>query len=380
MAVDKRLNPNSEPQTVNDALMIPAKTGETVELEPGTDNPMVEITDDGGAIVGEQERIIEDNHDANLAELIDETELGNIASELTGFYEDDLSSRDEWEQAYKKGLDLLGLKYDERSQPFQGASGVTHPLLSESVTQFQAQAYKELLPAGGPVRTQVIGEVTKEKEDQAQRVQEFMNYQIMHVMEEFDPDLDQMLFYLPLSGSTFKKIYYDASLGRAVSKFIPSDDLVVPYNAVNLEQAERVTHVIKKSENEVRKLQVTGFYRDVEIQVVNNQNEVEEKERSLSGVRKVGYSDDEYTLLEVHANLDIPGFEREDGIKVPYIVTIDEGSGKILSIYRNYSEEDDKLRKTQYFVHYKFLPGLGFYGLGLIHMLGGLSRTATAAS
>ena len=240
-------------------------------------------------------------------------------------------------------------------------------------------AYKELLPAGGPVRTQVIGEVTKEKEDQAQRVQEFMNYQIMHVMEEFDPDLDQMLFYLPLSGSTFKKIYYDASLGRAVSKFVPSDDLVVPYNAVNLEQAERVTHVIKKSENEVRKLQVTGFYRDVDIQVVNNQNDVEEKERSLSGVRKVGYSDDEYTLLEVHANLDIPGFEREDGIKVPYIVTIDEGSGKILSIYRNYSEEDDKLRKTQYFVHYKFLPGLGFYGLGLIHMLGGLSRTATAA-
>tara|TARA_Y100000004_G_scaffold71005_1_gene79845 strand:+ start:1971 stop:4358 length:2388 start_codon:yes stop_codon:yes gene_type:complete len=379
MAVDKRLNPNDEPQTVNDALMIPAKTGETVELEPGTDNPMVEITDDGGAIVGEQERIIEDTHDANLAELIDETELGNIASELTGFYEDDLSSREDWEQAYKKGLDLLGLKYDERSQPFQGASGVTHPLLSESVTQFQAQAYKELLPAGGPVRTQVIGEVTKEKEDQAQRVQEFMNYQIMHVMEEFDPDLDQMLFYLPLSGSTFKKIYYDASLGRAVSKFVPSDDLVVPYNAVNLEQAERVTHVIKKSENEVRKLQVTGFYRDVDIQVVNNQNDVEEKERALSGVRKVGYSDDEYTLLEVHANLDIPGFEREDGIKVPYIVTIDEGSGKILSIYRNYSEEDDKLRKTQYFVHYKFLPGLGFYGLGLIHMLGGLSRTATAA-
>ena len=379
MAVDKRLNPNTEPQTVNDALMIPAKTGETVELEPGTDNPMVEITEDGGAIVGEQDRIIEDTHDANLAELIDETELNNIASELQGFYEDDLSSRDEWEQAYKKGLDLLGLKYDERSQPFQGASGVTHPLLTESVTQFQAQAYKELLPAGGPVRTQVIGEVTKEKEDQAQRVKEFMNYQIMHVMEEFDPDLDQMLFYLPLSGSTFKKIYYDASLGRAVSKFVPSDDLVVPYNAVNLEQAERVTHVIKKSENEVRKLQVTGFYRDVDIRTLDEQNELEEKERQLSGVRKVGYSDGDYTLLEVHANLDIPGFEREDGIKVPYIVTIDEGSGNVLSIYRNYREDDDKLTKTQYFVHYKFLPGLGFYGLGLIHMLGGLSRTATAA-
>tara|TARA_R100000988_G_scaffold25079_1_gene12222 strand:- start:95 stop:2473 length:2379 start_codon:yes stop_codon:yes gene_type:complete len=378
MAIDKRLDPN-EPQTVNDALMIPPKTGETVQLDPGTDNPIVEITEDGGAIVGEQEQIVEDTHDANLAELIDETDLSNIASELTGFYEDDLSSRSEWESAYKKGLDLLGLKYDERSQPFQGASGVTHPLLSESVTQFQAQAYKELLPAGGPVRTQVMGEVTKEKEDQAQRVQEFMNYQIMHVMEEFDPDLDQMLFYLPLSGSTFKKIYYDASLGRAVSKFVPSDDLVVPYNAVNIEQAERVTHVIKKSENEIRKLQVTGFYRDVEIQTYNNQDEIEEKEQQISGMKKAGYADDEYTLLEIHANLDIPGFEREDGIKAPYIVTVDEGSGKVLSIYRNYDEEDDKLKKTQYFVHYKFLPGLGFYGLGLIHMLGGLSRTATAA-
>ena len=378
MAIDKRLDPN-EPQTVNDALMIPPKTGETIQLDPGTDNPIVEITEDGGAIVGEQEQIVEDTHDANLAELIDETELSNIASELTGFYEDDLSSRSEWESAYKKGLDLLGLKYDERSQPFQGASGVTHPLLSESVTQFQAQAYKELLPAGGPVRTQVMGEVTKEKEDQAQRVQEFMNYQIMHVMEEFDPDLDQMLFYLPLSGSTFKKIYYDASLGRAVSKFVPSDDLVVPYNAVNIEQAERVTHVIKKSENEIRKLQVTGFYRDVEIQTYNNQDEIEEKEQQISGMKKAGYADDEYTLLEIHANLDIPGFEREDGIKAPYIVTVDEGSGKVLSIYRNYDEEDDKLKKTQYFVHYKFLPGLGFYGLGLIHMLGGLSRTATAA-
>ena len=378
MAIDKRLDPN-EPQTINDALMIPPKTGETIQLDPGTDNPIVEITEDGGAIVGEQEQIVEDTHDANLAELIDETDLSNIASELTGFYEDDLSSRSEWESAYKKGLDLLGLKYDERSQPFQGASGVTHPLLSESVTQFQAQAYKELLPAGGPVRTQVMGEVTKEKEDQAQRVQEFMNYQIMHVMEEFDPDLDQMLFYLPLSGSTFKKIYYDASLGRAVSKFVPSDDLVVPYNAVNIEQAERVTHVIKKSENEIRKLQVTGFYRDVEIQTYNNQDEIEEKEQQISGMKKAGYADDEYTLLEIHANLDIPGFEREDGIKAPYIVTVDEGSGKVLSIYRNYDEEDDKLKKTQYFVHYKFLPGLGFYGLGLIHMLGGLSRTATAA-
>ncbi len=378
MAVDKRIDPN-EPQTVNDALMIPPRVGETVELEPGTDDPLVEITEDGGAIIGEQEEILDESFDSNLAEFIDENDLGVIASELFDHYQHDLSSRKEWEEAYKKGLDLLGLKYNERSQPFQGASGVTHPLLAESVTQFQSQAYKELLPAGGPVRTQVIGEVTKSKEDQAQRVQEFMNYQITHVMEEFDPDLDQMLFYLPLSGSTFKKIYYDAGIGRAISKFVPSDDLVVPYNATNLEQSERVTHVIRKSENEIRKLQVSGFYRDVDIKPMESDDRIQEKEQEVSGIRKVGYADDEYTLLEVHANLDVPGFEREDGIKVPYIVTIDEGSNKILSIYRNYREEDETLKKIEYFAHYKFLPGLGFYGLGLIHMLGGLSRTATAA-
>ena len=378
MAIDKRIDPN-EPRTVNDALMIPPKVGETVELEPGTDNPLVEITEDGGAIVGEQERILEDTFDSNLAEFIDENDLSVISSDLVEGYENDLSSRKEWAEAYKKGLDLLGLKYNERSQPFQGASGVTHPLLSESVTQFQSQAYKELLPAGGPVRTQVIGEVTKAKEDQAQRVQEFMNYQITHVMEEFDPDLDQMLFYLPLSGSTFKKIYYDGGVNRAVSKFVPSDDLVVPYNATNLEQAERVTHVIRKSENEIRKLQVSGFYRDIQIKPMDLEDRIQEKENEISGVKKVGYVDDEYTLLEIHANLDIPGFETEDGIKLPYIVTIDEGSGKVLSVYRNYKENDDTLKKIQYFAHYKFLPGLGFYGLGLIHMLGGLSRTATAA-
>ena len=378
MAIDKRIDPN-EPRTVNDALMIPPKVGETVELEPGTDNPLVEITEDGGAIVGEQERILEDTFDSNLAEFIDENDLSVISSDLVEGYENDLSSRKEWAEAYKKGLDLLGLKYNERSQPFQGASGVTHPLLSESVTQFQSQAYKELLPAGGPVRTQVIGEVTKAKEDQAQRVQEFMNYQITHVMEEFDPDLDQMLFYLPLSGSTFKKIYYDGGVNRAVSKFVPSDDLVVPYNDTNLEQAERVTHVIRKSENEIRKLQVSGFYRDIQIKPMDLEDRIQEKENEISGVKKVGYVDDEYTLLEIHANLDIPGFETEDGIKLPYIVTIDEGSGKVLSVYRNYKENDDTLKKIQYFAHYKFLPGLGFYGLGLIHMLGGLSRTATAA-
>ena len=246
-------------------------------------------------------------------------------------------------------------------------------------SQFQAQAYRELLPAGGPVRTQILGKEDVLKQQQAKRVSEFMNYQLMHVMEEYDPELDQMLFYLPLSGSTFKKIYYDSNLGRAVSKFVPSEDLVVPYTATNLQECERITHVLKKTENDVRKMQVTGFYRDVSLQVNEEENKINEKERKLSGIEKTGYKDDQYTLLEMHVDLDVPGFEDPDGIKLPYIVTLDEGSGNVLSIYRNYSEEDSLFKKQQYFVHYKFMPGLGFYGLGLIHMIGGLSRTATAA-
>ena len=379
MAVEKPAGFN-QPQTVNDELMIPPLVGQEVELQPGTDEEInIEMTDDGGAIVGEQENIIDASFEANLSEFIDDNELGVIASDLRASYDEDKTSRREWSDAYTKGLDLLGLKYQERTMPFAGASGVTHPLLAESVTQFQAQAYKELLPAGGPVRTQIIGKQSKEKEDQAQRVSEFMNYQIMHVMEEYDPELDQMLFYLPLAGSTFKKVYYDSSLGRAVSKFVTADDLVVPYTATDLEQAERVTHVIKKSQNEIRKLQVSGFYRDVSLQTFDEENRIEEKERKISGVEKTGYHSDDYTLLEIHVNLDLPGFEDPDGIKLPYIVTIDEGSGNVLSIYRNHKEGDTLFKKQQYFVHYKFMPGLGFYGLGLIHMLGGLSRTATAA-
>ena len=380
MVVEKPAN-YDQPQTVNDELLIPAQVGQEVQLEPGTDEPInIEMTEDGGAVVNPEQEQIETGFDGNLAEFIDPDVLTNISSELRQSYEDDKGSRQQWEEAYTKGLDLLGLNYNERSQPFQGASGVTHPLLAESVTQFQAQAYKELLPASGPVRAQVIGLATKEKEDQAQRVAEFMNYQMMHVMEEYDPELDQMLFYLPLSGSTFKKVYYDSNLGRAVSKFVPSEDLVVPYSATNLEECERVTHVLKRTENDIKKMQVTGFYRDIPLQPSEeDQNKVEEKERKLSGIEKNSYKDDQYTLLEMHVDLDIEGFEHPDGIKLPYIVTIDEGSGEVLSIYRNYSQEDSLYKKQQYFVHYKFMPGLGFYGLGLIHMIGGLSRTATAA-
>ena len=379
MVVERPAN-YDEPQTVNDQLMIPPLVGQEVELEPGTDQPIdIEMTEDGGAIVNPEIMPPDTGFDGNLAEFIDENDLQVIASELRQSFEDDKSSRQQWEEAYTKGLDLLGLNYQERSQPFQGASGVTHPLLAESVTQFQAQAYKELLPASGPIRTQIIGSATKDKEDQAQRVSDFMNYQIMHVMEEYDPELDQMLFYLPLAGSTFKKIYYDANLGRAVSKFIPAEDLVVPYTATNLEECERVTHILKRTENDIKKMQVTGLYRDVDLQVVQEENKVEEKERKLSGIQKTGYRDDQYTLLEMHVDLDVPGFEDPDGIKLPYIVTVDEGSGNVLSIYRNYKDGDTLYKKQQYFVHYKFMPGLGFYGLGLIHMIGGLSRTATSA-
>ena len=343
----------------------------------------VEMTEDGGAIINPIEVAPENDFDSNIAELLDDEILNEISSDLIGDYKEDKSSREEWHDAYAKGLKLLGFNYEDRSQPFQGASGVTHPLLSETVTQFQAQAYKELLPANGPVRTQIIGKATPQKEQQAQRVQEFMNYQLMHVMEDFDPDLDQMLFYLPLSGSAFKKIYFDSTMDRAVSKFIPSDDLVVPYTSTDLATAERVTHVLRRNENEIRKLQVSGMYRDVDIkETADDENsQIRDAVNKLDGVKQTGssYSNDNYTLLEIHCELDIQGFEDPDGIKLPYIVTIDEGSQKILSIYRNYEEMDNLKKKKQYFVHYKFLPGLGFYGYGLIHMLGGLSRTATAA-
>jgi hypothetical protein len=309
-----------------------------------------------------------------------------LGSELFQNYEEYRSSRQDWETSYTDGLDLLGFKYERRTEPFRGASGATHPVLAEAVTQFQALAYKELLPADGPVRTQVVGLNDRQKEDQANRVKDFMNYQIMDVMKEYEPEFDQMLFYLPLSGSTFKKVYYDSLLGRAVSKFVPADDLIVPYSATSLDDADAVMHVIKTTENDLRKQQVNGFYRDVELSpsMDNVDDELKRKERELEGIRKEK-NNDIFTLIECHVNLDLEGFEDRDpngemtGIKLPYIVTIEEGSREILSIRRNFNIGDPKKQKIQYFVHFKFLPGLGFYGFGLIHMIGGLSRTATSA-
>ena len=325
------------------------------------------------------------DHYANLADILPDAVLSSLGSEMWSNYDDYRQSRRQWEDTYTKGLDLLGFQYKSRTEPFQGASGATHPVLAEAVTQFQAGAYKELLPAGGPVRTQILGKITREKQDQATRVKDFMNYQITNVMKEYDSEFDQMLFYLPLAGSTFKKVYYDDLLGRAVSKFVPADDLVVPYSATSLEDADAICHVLKMSENDLRKQQVGGFYRDIDLTVPYNvETEVKKKERELEGTRK-GQNEKIFTLIECHVNLDLEGFEdrgqngEPTGIKVPYIVTIEDSTRNVLSIKRNYALDDQLKKKIEYFVHFRFLPGLGFYGFGLIHMIGGLSRTATAA-
>jgi len=349
----------------------------------------IEMTEEGGAEVSFDPATASpqggEDHYANLAEFLEDSVLDDLGSKLTDDYRDYRNSRKDWEDSYREGLDLLGFKYDRRTEPFRGASGVTHPVLAEAVTQFQATAYKELLPADGPVRAQILGDVNEAKQDQAHRVKDFMNYQLMDQMKEYEPEFDQMLFYLPLAGSTFKKVYYDQLLGRAVSKFIPADDLVVPYAATSLEDAEAIVHVIKISQNDLRKQQVSGFYRDIELgEPPITENELTKKEHELEGITK-DKQDDVYTLIEVHTNLDLEGYEDvgEDGeptgIKLPYVVTVDEANFKVLSIRRNYKLDDPLKNKINYFVHFKFLPGLGFYGFGLIHMIGGLSRTATSA-
>src|SRR5210317_200546 len=327
-----------------------------------------------------------DEHYANLADFLPDDVLGRLASNLTNKYQEYVSSRKDWEKTYTQGLDLLGFKYDNRTEPFSGASGATHPVLAEAVTQFQALAYKELLPADGPVRTQILGVPTPEKTDQAGRVKDFMNYEIMEKMKEYEPEFDQMLFNLPLAGSAFKKVYFDDMEQRAVSKFVPADDLIVPYTATSLDDAEAIIHRVKISENELRKQQVAGFYKDVDVgKPSDKETDVEKKERELEGVSRTR-DEDVFTLLECHVDLDLEGFEdvnqetgEPSGIKIPYIVTLVEGSHEILSVRRNYEIGDPKKTKIQYFVHFKFLPGLGFYGFGLIHMIGGLSRTATTA-
>jgi len=360
----------------NEIIEEDARVTEEVQEQP--DGLPIDVSVEGEEEVVEQPV---DDFNANLAEDMDERTLSSMASELSQEYKKDKLSRKDWEDAYIKGLDLLGTKYTSVTRPFKGASNVTHPMLAEATTQFQAQAYKELVPSDGPVRTQVVGLQTPQIEAQAERVKEYMNYLLMEEMEEYTTDMDQMLFYLPLSGSTFKKIYYDALLGRPVSKFIPAEEIVVPYYASDLKDCERITHVIKMTKNEVIKKQAAGFYRDIELSESNTEpDNLQKKINELEGVKRTG-DDYLHTILEMHVDLNLDDYEKFDKkakkIKIPYIVTIDEGSGEILSIYRNYRPDDLSYARIEYFVHFKFLPGLGFYGFGLTHMIGGLSQAAT---
>jgi len=390
MAIDKTL-PNQVRKEVN----IPSEEELQVEFEqetgvPDSKGPVeVQENEDGSVDIDFDPSAVNiegaENHFSNLAEYLPDDVLDPIGSDLSSNYQDYKSSRKDWEKTYTQGLELLGFNYDDRTEPFKGASGVTHPVLAEAVTQFQALAYKELLPAAGPVRTQIMGMPTPEREAQSQRVKNFMNYQIMDQMPEYEPEFDQMLFYLPLAGSAFKKVYYDEIMQRAVSKFVPAEDIVVPYTATSLDDCESIIHRVRMTENDLRKQQVGGFYRDIEVNPSYMEESQSEKiERELEGTSR-GRDEKMFTLLECHVDLDLKGFEDlgEDeiptGIKLPYIVTLEEGSRKVLSIRRNYEQQDMMKKKINYFVHFKFLPGLGFYGFGLTHMIGGLSRTATAA-
>ena len=390
MAIDKLLGTEEDPD------VIPLSREMSVTPEPSREDM---IRDAAQILVAEEDILIDDEIDAvpetiqipfdsNLVDFLDKSDLGKLASDVLESIDSDKESRSEWEKTYVDGLKYLGMKFDEtRSQPFQGSSGVIHPILAESVTQFQAQSYKELLPAQGPVKTEIVGARTPEIEMQSQRVANFMNFYIMNVMQEYDPELDMLLFYLPIAGSAFKKVYYDQSMSRAVSKFIAPEDLIVPYEASDILSAERVTHVIRMSKNEIRKQQLSGFYADIELKgdaYRVNRSDIEEEIDEIEG-QSPSYSENrDRTVYEVHTILDLPGYEdvdaegKETGLKLPYIVTIDEQSQQVLSIRRNYTEQDVTKQKVNYFVQYKFLPGLGFYGLGLSHMIGGLAKASTS--
>jgi len=389
MAIDKKLGTEDNPdvRVQGSAVEIPLDTTREDQIREAAEilveNENLFIDEE---IQGSQPQEMDFN--SNLVDFLGEDILQNISNDLLSSIKSDKQSRSEWEKTYTDGLKYLGMKFDDsRSQPFEGSSGVVHPILAEAATQFQAQAYKEMLPAKGPVKTEIVGARTVETENQAERVQEFMNYYIMNVMEEYDPELDQMLFYLPLAGSTFKKVYFDFVLNRAVSKFIPPEDLIVPYEAPDISSAERITHAISMSANEIKKQQLSGFYANVDIGSESYSDDLSDIAEAIDEIQGVSPSYKENrnrTVYEVHTVLDIEGFEDVDeqgnptGLKLPYIVTIEEDSEKVLSIRRNYLPNDLLKNKINYFVQYKFMPGLGFYGLGLSHMIGGLSKASTS--
>ena len=343
-------------------------------------------TEDGGMLIDfdPQEDRPESEFGDNLAEIIDENDLERIGSELIGAFQNDKDSRRDWEETYTKGLDQLGLKIEERTQPWNGACGVFHPMLSEAVIKFQSQAISEIFPASGPVKTKIVGKITEEKAKQAERVQDYMNYLLTYEMSEYRTETEKLLFSLPLAGSAFRKVYYDPNLGRPSGIFVPSEDVVVNYGASDLETCERATHVMRKSFNEIRKMQVNGFYKDIELpDPTNSYSDIQEKYNELTGENVGDRYDQRHTLLEMQVNLDLPGFEdtvdgENTGIQLPYVVTIDYGSSTILSIRRNFYEDDKQKQRRSHFVHYQYLPGLGFYGFGLVHMIGGLAKSATS--
>ena len=358
----------------------------TIEIE-NPESVSVE-TDDGGMIIDfdpNAKKAEGEEFDSNLAEFIDDQDLGKLGSDLISSFNKDKESRSEWEETYTKGLDQLGLKIEERTQPWAGACGVFHPMLSEAVIRFQSQSITEMFPAAGPVRTKIVGKITEEKEKQSQRVEDYLNYLLTHEMSEYRTETEKMLFSLPLAGSAFRKVYFDPSLDRPSSIFVPAEDVVVNYGASDLETCERATHVMRKSSNTVRKMQVNGFYRDVEIpDGSENTSDINKKYDELTGESNTFNYDNSHSILEMQVDLDLEGFEdtneqgEETGIAIPYVVTIDYPSGVILSIRRNYYEDDDSKIRRMHFVHYQYLPGLGFYGFGLIHMVGGLAKSATS--
>jgi len=376
MAVEKIMTPRdlAKAEAAEEEVTVEVLNPEAVSVE----------TEDGGMIIdftGEQvEEIIGGGFDANLAEEIEESELQAMASELLSSFQSDRQSRNEWAKSYVKGLDLLGMKIEERQQPWAGSSGVFHPILTESIVRFQAQAMGEIFPASGPVRTKIVGKMSLEKTEQASRVENEMNYLLTEEMTEYRDETEQMLFKLPLAGSAFKKVYYDPIMERPCAMFVPAEDFVVSYGASDLMTCERYTHVMKKSSNDIAKLQSNGFYRDVELPDPEpDMSDIQEKYDELDGESATIEDDDRHTLLEMHVDMEMPEpFDEEDGIARPYVITIDKSSKTILSIRRNYYEDDKKKRKRQYFVHYRYLPGLGFYGTGLIHLIGGLAKSATS--
>jgi len=355
---------------MDDAPAIEIEIEDPQGLKVGVDGVEIDLMPDTGEAG-------DDEFDDNLAEYIDEGELGKIGSEITALIEADITSRKDWTDMFVRGLEVLGMRYEERTEPWNGACGVYSTILTEAAVRFQSETIIETFPAAGPVKTEIIGQVDKAKEDAAERVRADMNYQLTEVMVEYRPEHERMLFNLGLIGSAFKKVYFDPTLGRQVSMFVPAEDVVIPYGSSGARSAERVTHVMRKTENDIKKLQVAGFYVDIDLgEPIRTYTDVEKKKADEQGYSLT--EDDRYQIYEVQIDYDLPGYENEDGIALPYIITIDKGTSKVLSIYRNWRDGDDKHQKRQHFVQYDYVPGFGAYGFGYIHLIGGYARAGTS--